>query len=276
MCLKARTFLFALLFISLPWGAIADQQPTSLCRTSGPLDRITCPHKTLEIEGRFIDRRVKYALPKGKVPRGGWPAVVIYQGSFFKVEFSRPKGMPFGGYNEIRLIEKLLNSGFAVIAPPALERVAWLTNIIGVEYENSEDHVFIQNLLSAIEEGRFGRINSQKLFATGISSGGYNTSRMAVTFPGAFKALAIHSASYADCGGPMCYVPEQLPAEHPPTIFLHGRIDPVVPVSTMQEYQFRLQDFGIDTQVVVSPLDGHEWLKEAPDVITEWFIKYKK
>lgn len=250
------------------------QTQISMCKTSGIVDRITCPSNTVDISGPHITRKVKYALPQGKAPKGGWPTVVIYQGSFFEVEFSRQRILPFGGYNEIRLIQSLLDHGFAVVAPPAIVGVAWMTNLIGVEYEHSEDFYFVQELLKQMKAGTFGKLNMNRLYATGISSGGYHSSRMAVTFPGTFKAIAVESASYANCKGPICFVPQDIPENHPPTLFLHGELDSVVPVDTMLDYYERLKNAGVETEAVVDATAGHQWLDEAPELITNWFLAH--
>ncbi|WII72641.1 prolyl oligopeptidase family serine peptidase [Bdellovibrio sp. 22V] len=249
-------------------------QAKSLCEVSGPLDRITCPSRELEISGSDFKRAVRYATPAGKAPKEGWPAVIIYQGSFFDVEFSRQKVLPFGGYNEIRLIQSLLDSGFAVVAPRAIAGVAWMTNIIGVDYEKSQDFDFIQQLLKDMKAKRFGKLNMQRLYATGISSGGYHSSRMAVSFPGVFKALAIESASFADCKGPLCFVPDVIPQNHPPTLFLHGEDDRVVPVETMLSYYEKLKRRGVEAEYFVDPTAGHQWLDDSPELITEWFLRH--
>lgn len=255
-------------------AAFSVNAQASNCETSGVLDRITCPSQTLEISGPHLTREVRYALPKGKTPRGGWPTVVLYQGSFFDVEFSRQKLMPFGGYNEIRLIQSLLDSGFAVVAPRAIAGVAWMTNLIGVDYETSEDFYFITEMLSEMKKGSFGKLNMKRLYATGISSGGYHSSRMAVSFPGVFKALAVESASFADCKGPVCFVPTAIPENHPPTLFLHGELDTVVPVGTMYPYFDTLKAHGIDTEFFVDPTARHQWLEQAPELITQWFLDH--
>jgi len=245
----------------------------SVCTEIGPLDRIICPSKSLEVKGPFVTRDVKFSVPKGKTPRGGWPAVVIYQGSFFPVEFSRNNLAPFGGYNEIRLIESLLNHGFMVIAPPAVSGFYWMTNLVGVDYDKSEDFYFIEEMLAQMDKGIFGKINMDLLYATGISSGGYHTSRMAVSFPGVFRALAVESASYATCGGPLCVLPK-LAKNHPPTLFLHGEKDLVVPVDTMLSYYQELKEAGVDTQAVIDANARHQWLDEAPERITKWFLNH--
>lgn len=233
---------------------------------------LSCPYQTLDVTGEKITRSVKYALPNGQPPAQGWPAVFIYQGSFFPVEFSRIDGTPYGGFNEARLIQSLLDHGFAVIAPPAINESVWMTNLIGSSYESSEDDIFIQHLLDQVGRGDLGPINSKQLFAAGFSSGGYNVSRMAVSFPGIFKALAIESASYATCGGSLCHIPEKLPDNHPPTLFLHGAADLIVPMSTMQEYYLRLKQTGVPTSCIIDKTAGHQWIAQAPEAITKWFL----
>jgi poly(3-hydroxyoctanoate) depolymerase len=126
-------------------------------------------------------------------------------------------------------------------------------------------------LFDAIEQGEFGPLDPARLYATGISSGGYMTSRMAVSYPGRFKSLAIHSASYASCSGPLCVVPDSLPSDHPPTLFLHGQIDLTVPISTMKLYRDRLAATGHVVSTVVDPFAGHEWISAAPDAVVAWF-----
>lgn len=100
------------------------------------------------------------------------------------------------------------------------------------------------------------------------------TSRMAVSHAGTFRALAIQSASYADCVGPLCSVPEDLPDDHPPTSFLHGVLDPVVPIWTMYPYRDRLDAQGTTTRTVTDPFANHRFLRAAPDEIVAWFQAY--
>ncbi|QDK39412.1 prolyl oligopeptidase family serine peptidase [Bdellovibrio sp. NC01] len=269
--MKLATLISIILLTSF-----AQAAKKSMCESGGIIVKhIACPFQEKEIKGALLTRDVKYSLPEGPMPQDGWPTVVIFQGSFFSVEFERSQGMPFGGFNEIRLIQSLLDHGFAVVAPNAISNLAWETNLIGVTWEGSEDDVFLHALFNSMSAGEFGPLNMNKLFATGISSGGYNTSRMAVSFPGMFKALAIESGSYASCGGPLCDIPE-LPVDHPPTMFLHGDNDYIVPISTMKKYYEKLKDNGVKTAVVIDPHAGHEWLDKAPEAVTKWFMKFKR
>jgi hypothetical protein len=94
---------------------------------------------------------------------------------------------------------------------------------------------------------------------------------MAVSFPGQFKALVVHSGSYADCLGPLCSVPQTLPADHPPTYFVHGFVDLVVPWWTMDMYYDRLLYQGIPTGRYTELTGAHEWLDAAPGKVLAWF-----
>ena len=97
------------------------------------------------------------------------------------------------------------------------------------------------------------------------------TSRMAQAYPGRFRALAVVSASWATCSGALCSVPAALPSEHPPTLFLHGERDDVVPISTMRRYADALRAQGTQTRVVTDAEAGHVWLDVAPLEVPAWF-----
>jgi poly(3-hydroxybutyrate) depolymerase len=236
--------------------------------------RISCSHQTAWVaSGPLSVRQVIYQTPVGTAPPTGWPLVLVYQGSFFPLDdFSYHSLLPFGGFHEGKLIQTLLDNGYAVIAPSAPADLFWQTNIPGPAqfYELSSDYRFIGNVLEAIRQGFFGDLDPSRQYATGISSGGYNTSRMAVSFPGRFKALAIQSGSYATCSGPLCTVPEQ-PVDHPPTTFLHGQTDIVVPAWSMDLYYQRLLDQGIETTRHVEPNGHHAWFATSPQRIRAWF-----
>jgi predicted esterase len=266
----------------------------SLCKeTKGWMGQVTsvdCGGSRLRIEVKPGDKRdVLYRLPEGPPPPGGFPVVFLFQGSYFPVEFSRSSWLqgvglswtPFGGLNEVRLIQTLLDEGYAVIAPRAEEHLGqslgWLTNIpfANGDYKNSGDYLMMQQLHDLIRAGKFGSLNANSLFATGISSGGYHTSRMALSYPGMFKAVAIHSASYATCLGAACSVPSSFDSSHPPTLFLHGTLDVVVPSITAHLYHQSLKRSGVPTEMYESIGAGHEWLGVAPEQIAAWFSRWR-
>jgi dienelactone hydrolase len=220
-------------------------------------------------------RTVYWAQPTGAAPAGGWPAVVLYQGTGFGPSVtwnvSIGPGTPFGGYYQVALVAALLDAGFVVVQPPA-NGAYWDTNVGA--YDTSADAVFIPQLLSKLGSGTFGSVDMNKLYATGISSGGYMTSRMAVSYGGRFRALAIESGSYATCAGPVCSIPATLPANHPPTLFLHGGMDTIVPIGTAQTYYQELMAQGFETKFVEDANANHQWLSVAPQDVVQWFTTH--
>lgn len=269
--------LFACILLSLICTATAWADSRCTERKAGWFTpgKISCPHLSTPMPSAAMSsRKVLYQIPVGTPPPGGWPVVIIYQGSFAPLNNFVYSSREWLGrlFNEGKLIKTLLDNGYAVIAPSAPGDLFWQTNIpgLGQLYNATSDYSFISNLLQRIADGQFGPLNPNRKYATGISSGGYNTSRMAVSFPGQFKALAIQSASYATCAGPLCVVPE-LPADHPPTTFLHGMWDLIIPWWTMNMYYDRLLYQGIETSRYLDPMGAHGWLSAAPRHILNWF-----
>lgn len=146
----------------------------------------------------------------------------------------------------------------------------WQTNLppCSVAWDACADARLVDALLAAIDDGAFGLVDG--LYAMGISSGGYMTSRMAVSYPGRFRALAVHSASYATCGGDLCAIPA-LPVDHAPTLVLHGALDDVAPLEAARDYHAALVAAGVDARMVVADGEGHEWVPPAVDEVPAWF-----
>lgn len=263
-----KTLLIALFFPLLASASICTEQTDD----EGKVSWLHCPRSTMVVaSGALTEREVLWQLPAGVAPRRGWPVVLLSQGSWFPVEFSRPRHLPFGGFHEVRLIQALLDHGYAVIAPRATLQIGWTTNLPLPNYKWTSDYRVFSEILKKIEAGDFGKLNSDRLYATGISSGGYNTSRLVLTFPGKFRAIAIQSASYATCLGPACLIPSTLPAHHPPTLLLHGGRDLTVPLFTALWFEEVLQANGVEVRTLVNPSVGHGWLPEAPEAVLDWF-----
>ncbi len=241
-------------------------------------EQVFCPHEQMSLPGQAgVLRDVLYQLPLGTPPSAGFPVAILFQGSLHApaLMFDAAADASFGGYHVARTIKALLDAGYAVIAPEAHAEgnTYWDTNVPpwSTNWTAAPDHPFILSILAAISNGKFGPLDPSRQYATGISSGGYMTSRMAVSYPGQFKALAVHSGSYATCSGALCVIPDVLPSDHPPTLFLHGEKDYVVPISTMKAYDSRLQSSGKATRVVVDPAAGHEWIAVGANEVVAWF-----
>lgn len=243
-------------------------------------ESLSCAHRTFELavtKPWAQTRVVHVALPKGNAPSAGWPVVVLFQGSLFSAArtWSASKSDVAGAYWQTSAVAALLEAGFAVVTPEVryFGVTFWDTNVPqwALAWDSAPDHHFMVALFEAIDSGALGPLDGSVSFAGGISSGGYMTSRMALSYPGRFRALAIHSASWATCGGPVCVLPEALPSPHPPTVFLHGVADAVVPIATMREYETRLKADGVAVESVVVAGKGHEWLEASVTPLVSFF-----
>ena len=244
---------------------------------------ITCPFetKTLDIPVGLITeaRDVLYATPLTDPPAGGFPVVLLFHGAAVEVEYfwNTAAGLlDIGGLtHQVGTVKALLDAGFAVVTPRAEKALTyWNTNVPPwlFAWTTAPDHTLMTELLAAIADGTFGDLDADRLYASGISSGAYMASRVALTYPGV-RAIAIHSGSYMECGGAVCTVPE-LEASHPPALFLHGEADPIVPLWTMELYRDALTAAGVATKTVTDPALGHEWLPGSPEAISEWFLDH--
>lgn len=233
-------------------------------------ERLSCAHRTFELtvaQPIALTRVVHVGVPRGAAPPAGWPTVFLFQGSLFSAQrtWSAVPADPFGALWQTSTVQALLDAGFAVVTPEVRLFGAsyWDTNLPqwSVMWSNAPDHHLMLALFDGLSTGALGPLDGARLYAGGISSGGYMTSRMALSYPGRFKALAVHSASWATCGGPVCVVPDALPSDHPPTVFLHGALDAVVPIATMRAYEAKLRAQGVEVRVVTAPDKAHEWLE---------------
>lgn len=258
-------------------GAMADAAPSGdagpgASRCTVAADTVTCDHQTLTLSGRTV----VHAVPLGVAPAAGWPAVIYFQGSFVPGHsaFAANRSDAFGMFQLTLTVKALLDRGYAVIAPDAAVGGTsfWETNIppYADNWSGCADDVLMKSLFASMTKGDFGAVSSGRLYAMGISSGGFMASRMAVSYRGRFRALADHSASYATCGQ-TCTVPTPLPSDHPPTLLLRGGTDSAVPMSVVQPYIAALTAEGHEVKFVTEAAAGHEWLAVAASAIPSFF-----
>ena len=253
-----------------PSGTVASR-----CAIDAMTGDVSCDHQTTSVGGR----PVVYQTPLGTAGEAGWPVVIMMQGSFVGPDLMwAAKNDSLAKYTmpQTLAIKALLDAGYAVVTPQADNNaLAWDTNIPPWDFNwpPAPDNSFMLALFGAIDAGQLGPLSHTRWFGTGVSSGGYMTSRLAIAYSDRFRALAIAAGSYATCGGPACSIPD-LPASHPPTLFLHGGMDPLVPVSTMQAYEDKLAGMGIQTDAVIDPDFKHGWIPQTPGALVDWFGRY--
>lgn len=274
-----RWFAFACLMVCCGPAAVpapqSTQPPTSRCTSSA--EAVSCQHQTLRLRAATLERNVHWQTPVGDAPATGWPVVLLFQGSGLsaRTSWAARAGDAFGSYHQTQVVRRLLDDGFMVLAPEAkLDGTSyWDTNIPpwATAWASSEDHALMVAVFEALANGAIGPSDLTRLFAAGLSSGGYMASRMAEAYPGRFTALAIASASWATCGGWVCALPNTLPAAHPPTLFLHGEQDFIVPIATARLYERQLRAEGHEVKFVSDAATGHAWLAVAPAEVAAFF-----
>ncbi len=233
-------------------------------------------------------------------------------------------GADFGGFYQVATVAALVNAGYTVIQPAArfqapfffwdANQPNWNENPTGGT--DAPDQILMDALVLRIQPGSttFGAIDVNHVYAMGISSGGFMSSRIATEYAAGlnadgtvvstmqpFRAVAIHSAGYANCNQNGCNMPPVLPTAHPPTQFLHDPNDPVVPFAFADNYFKELDgQFPEDNPAYtvngvreeflefrtfsgeLGPQPGHQWDDElneltgdSRNLILQWFNRHR-
>ncbi|HMJ16009.1 MAG TPA: hypothetical protein VK524_31550 [Polyangiaceae bacterium] len=189
---------------------------------------------------------------------------------------SVPISREFGGYYQVATVVALVSAGYTVIQPAARRRPVgyfWDTNAgiplgsaWGTASSPGPDRQLMNALVAQLQPGAslFGPIDIHHVYAMGISSGGYMSSRIANEYAGGinanstvkvtskpFRAVAIQSAAYQNCSNrasPTGFfncvqhtAAANLPTNHPPTFFLHDDTnEPIVDFATADAYYGKL------------------------------------
>jgi len=250
------------------------------CIESG--DGLYCQFRRTQIGGAGpgARRQVYWQLPSGPPPEAGWPVVFMFQGTGHpaRLFFGAPTDAPYGGLHQVRAVRALLDAGFAVVAPDAWGGICWMTNLFGFRYgwrsRLNPDVRFLEALFEAVRAGGLGSLDPNRWYAAGLSSGGYMASRMAVEYPTEFRAICVMSAGYASWSGRYGRMVKRLPDRHPPTLFIHGRMDRTTPFERMLVYRDRLAKAGVPTDVMDDPAASHACLAGAGERMAAWFNRY--
>lgn len=257
-----------------PDPAVSVQEPD--CEVLRGRTRCAYERRTLRTGSSLeANRDVLFQLPRGTPPDEGWPVALLFQGSYHPaVHFwDAEDDGSWGEVHQGEVVRALLSAGVAVLTPEARGGglLYWDTNQPpwNMAWNTSPDAALMRTLLQALDDGDFGAIDAHRMLVGGLSSGGYMTSRLALEIPHRARAAVIVGASYATCAGALCVV-GPVDEDHPPTLFLHGGADPIVPVSTMRPYARALRDAGVPVRVVVPPGLGHAWPARSADEVRAW------
>lgn len=193
-------------------------------------------------------------LPAGYNPdtTGGYPLILFLHGSG-----ERGDSLPLvKAWGPPRIAaEKGLP--FIVISPqcPANE---WWTSLL---------HPLSQLLDQVIATYK---VDTSRIYLTGLSMGGFGTFSMAQMYPHYFAAIA------PVCGGGTPGLADF--SMNLPTWIFHGEVDEVVPVENSELMFKALQEAGADVKLTVFPGVNHDsWIPAYNQSgLFEWFLKHRK
>ncbi|MFH1838132.1 MAG: alpha/beta fold hydrolase [Candidatus Kuenenbacteria bacterium] len=267
----------------------------------GKLSSAKCSSTTYS-EISFSNNRKAYC----QVPTTGsnFPLIIVLHGGGQNAldwfENNNSKG-------QVEFVKKALSKGYAVIAPdsetPNYSNCTKNTKqwYYEKDWQNSSDYTFFNEIIPWINNQNI--FNSNRVYATGISSGGFMSSRLARFFgTPKIKAIAVRSAGDADsithkdrsdmklcsygnntfpksCGPIFNDVNLLINTNHSPTLIIHGSKDGTVPIESANHYYDELISAKIAITKKVKLFGCHTWfnawLNDYDQEILNWFDKYK-
>jgi predicted peptidase len=180
-----------------------------------------------------------------------WPLILFLHGAGERgADLARIKahGLP-------NVLEGKRDFPFVVVSPQCPPRERWRPDLLAA-------------LLDEIEATY--RIDSERIYVTGLSMGGFGTWALAILQPRRFAAIA------PVCGGGR---PEEVAAiKHVPAWVFHGALDDIVPLEHSTVMVEALRAVGGDVRFTVYPDLAHDsWTPtyENPELY-EWLLAHRR
>jgi predicted peptidase len=151
---------------------------------------------------------------------------------------------------------------FIVISPQCPKRSWWSSHLPALKH-------LIDEMVKA------GKADSQRIYCTGLSMGGYGTWHMALEYPNLFAAIA------PICGGWLWgyqFYERLCEIQHLPVWAFHGEKDEVVPAKDSKEMVQVLNACDGNARLTLYPELGHDsWTVTYanPDLYT-WFLEHRR
>lgn len=157
---------------------------------------------------------------------------------------------------KIHGLPKLINQGkdfpFIVVSPQCPEDIFWNVDVLIA-------------LLDEIVNNY--RVDTNRIYVTGLSMGGHGTWELAMRQPNRFAALA-PVCGWADTSK-ACSI------AHIPTWVFHGAKDEVVPVKAAEDMVKALKNCGSDVKLTIYPEANHDSWTETynNEDLYKWFLE---
>jgi len=205
---------------------------------------------------KVIDQKYLLFLPADyDKAQKRWPLMLFLHGAGERgdnLELVKKHGPP-------KIVETKPDFPFILVSPQCPER-QWWTNNFQIE--------FLNVLLDHIVEHY--RVDTDRIYLTGLSMGGFGTWRLASVYPERFAAIV-----------PICGGGEPLGTRnliHVPVWAFHGAKDETVPIERTEEMVNALKERAGNVKVTIYPEAGHDSWTETYDnpELYEWFLSHKK
>lgn len=154
-------------------------------------------------------------------------------------------------------LPKLINQGkdfpFIVVSPQCPENIFWNVDILIA-------------LLNEIVTKY--RVDTNRIYVTGLSMGGHGTWELAMRQPDRFAAIA-PVCGWAD-------ISKACSIAHIPIWVFHGAKDVVVPIAASEQMVEKLKACGSDVNFTIYPEANHDSWTETynNDELYKWFLKH--
>jgi predicted peptidase len=203
---------------------------------------------------KVVDCNYLLYLPAdyGKDSKKTWPLIMFLHGAGergSKLGLLAKHGLP-------KMIAQGKNFDFIIISPQCPNDLWW-----------PEQTDVLITLLDEVEKKY--RVDTDRIYLTGLSMGGFGTWSLAQRYPNRFAAIA------PICGGGEKYAGYRL--KKVPVWAFHGAKDPVVPLVRSQEMVDAVKKAGGDAKLTVYPDAQHDSWTETynnPELY-EWFLSHR-
>ena len=208
-----------------------------------------------------LNRRLDYliSLPlQYSSEEADWPLILFLHGAGERgdnLQLLRKHGIP-------RIVSEMADFPFITISPQCPENDWWLNKLQDLKF-----------LLDTVIKQY--RVDTSKMYLTGLSMGGFGTWHMAVEYPDLFAAIA------PVCGGGLGILgfPERvLEIKDLPIWAFHGGKDNIVSAEESRILIRTLKDAGGRPLLKIYPEAGHDsWTETYSDPeLYEWFMSNQK
>ncbi|HNS52059.1 MAG TPA: prolyl oligopeptidase family serine peptidase [Anaerolineae bacterium] len=194
----------------------------------------------------------------GRDPGRRWPLILFLHGA-------GERGSDFAlvrRHGIAKVVEQCPDLPFITVSPQCPADSTWMTELDGVV-------ALLDDVIA-----RYA-VDTDRLYLTGLSMGGYGTWYMAALHPDRFAAIV------PICGGGDWFFgfPGRVRVlKHLPVWAFHGAEDPLVPLEESQRLVRVLEECGGDVRLTVYPGVGHDsWTKtyDNPELYS-WLLSHRR